>query len=303
MTNSARPCLKWAGGKTQLLDQIAARLPAELRAGKLARYVEPFVGSGAVFFFVAENFPTREYFLSDLNPELVLVYRVIRANVDALIAALTKIERKYFKLAPDAQKKFFYDTRAKFNATRAHLDCDNFQPEWIARAAQIIFLNRTCYNGLFRVNARGGFNVPFGSYKNPRICDAENLRAVARLLQRATIEQGDFAACARVVDRDTFVYFDPPYRPLSATASFTAYARAEFDDAAQRRLAEFYRALDARGAKLMLSNSDPKNVNPDDDFFEQLYAGFRITRVSAARMINSVASKRGAINELIVTNY
>ncbi|MCI0476533.1 MAG: Dam family site-specific DNA-(adenine-N6)-methyltransferase, partial [Anaerolineales bacterium] len=220
MPNSAKPFLKWAGGKTQLLDQIAARLPDELRAGKLTRYVEPFVGSGALFFYIADQFSMREFFLSDVNAELVLVYRVIRENVGALIDKLSKIEHKYLKLAPDAQKKFFYDTRARFNATRTSLDLENPQPEWITRAAQIIFLNRTCYNGLFRVNARGGFNVPFGSYKNPRICDAENLRAVARLLQRATIEQGDFTACARVVDRATFVYFDPPYRPLSATASF-----------------------------------------------------------------------------------
>jgi DNA adenine methylase len=166
----------------------------------------------------------------------------------------------------------------------------------------MIFLNRTCYNGLFRVNARGQFNVPFGKYKKPRICDSNNLRAVSNVLQDVTLQLGDFEDTAAWVDDRTFVYFDPPYRPISKTASFNAYDKNGFGDDQQQRLAAFFRDLDARGVHLMLSNSDPKNLNPKDTFFDDLYTGFHIQRVAAKRNINSKAEKRGAITELLITN-
>jgi DNA adenine methylase len=300
---AARPVLKWAGGKNQLLAQIARRLPPELKAGKIRRYVEPFIGGGAVFLFVAQNFPVEEFHLADVNEELILLYQTLRDEPDALIEQLSRLEARYLALPPRGRKEFFYRLRADHNAQRAAIDFDHFQPGWIERAAGILFLNRTCYNGLFRVNARGEFNVPHGDYKNPRICDPDNLRAVARLLRRAALRRADFADCRAVVDAETFVYFDPPYRPLSRTAHFTSYSRHEFDDQAQKRLADFCRELDAAGAKLMLSNSDPRNGNPDDDFFDGLYRGFHLHRVSAARMINSDPVGRGPITELLITNY
>jgi DNA adenine methylase len=193
--------------------------------------------------------------------------------------------------------------RETFNKDRPQYDFQNPPEHGVERAAQVIFLNRTCFNGLFRVNSRALFNVPFGKYKSPRICDAENLRQVSRLLQGVRIECGDFERAGDFIDDNTFVYLDPPYRPISRTASFNSYAAGAFGDREQQRLADFYRRMDARRAKLLLSNSDPRNVDPDDDFFDQLYAGFAVDRVPATRSINSDPGKRGAINEILVRNY
>jgi DNA adenine methylase len=308
---TTRPILKWAGGKGQLLEAIDARLPQELRAGKITRFVEPFIGGGAVFFHVAQKYDVREFYLSDLNEELIVLYTAVRRDVEKVIALLSRIAKKYSSLERDTQKDFFYAERERFNIQLSTLrsgsgqafNFKTFQPNWIERAAQIIFLNRTCYNGLFRVNAKGGFNVPFGDYKNPTICDEGNLRAASALLQRAQIAHTDFTACAGVVDRDTFVYFDPPYRPISRTASFKSYSRHDFNDEDQKRLAGFYRQMDARGAKLMLSNSDPQNGDPGDNFFDDLYSGFRVDRIQATRNINSNGERRGRITELLITNY
>lgn len=302
-STNAKPFLKWAGGKTQLIEQIQHYFPRALKRGEITRYVEPFAGSGALFFFVAQNYPVEAFYLFDVNEELVIAYKTIQENVNELIRKLESMQEEYFALTETDQEEKFYAVRHQFNHERRNIDFDHYQTEWIERTAQTIFLNRTCFNGLFRVNARGEFNVPFGRYKNPQICNAENLRQVSRVLQRAKIERGDFINCDAVVNADTFVYFDPPYRPISPTASFTSYSKFEFGDNEQRRLAEFYKKLDARGAQLMLSNSDPKNENPDDHFFESLYEGFNIRRVQASRMINCDATKRGKINELLVMNY
>lgn len=304
--SQARPFLKWAGGKGQLLAQIVAALPAGLRAdgtGVIRRYAEPFVGSGAVFFYIAQHFDLDAIYLSDVNPELILLYQVVQQDVEALIAGLTQLEAAYLPLGTEARRAFYYRVRADYNTARPAGNSDLPAAARAARSAQMIFLNRTCYNGLFRVNARGAFNVPFGDYKRPRICDAENLRAAARLLQRAAIHCADFTACGAFAGPDTFVYFDPPYRPISRTASFNAYSTVDFDDAAQARLADFCRQLDAAGVRWMLSNSDPANEDPSDLFFDRLYQGFHVRRVSAARLINSNASRRGPITELLVTNY
>ena len=301
--SQARPFLKWAGGKGQLLAQFESFFPADLKNGVIRRYVEPFIGSGAVFFKIAQTFPALELVISDINPELILVYRTIQVQVEGLIECLQGLQERYLGLSEAARKDFYYRLRADYNARRHQIDYDGYQAAWIERSAQLIFLNRTGYNGLFRLNSRGAFNVPFGRYKNPRLLDAGNLRAVARLLQNVHIRFGDFEGIARFVDRDTLVYFDPPYRPISATAHFTAYSREAFDDAQQLRLAAFYRALDARGARLMLSNSDPHNLDPGDDFFERAYSGYRLERVQASRNINRQASNRGPISELLILNY
>ncbi len=300
----ARPFLKWAGGKRQLLPQIDQFLPQALKEGSITRYVEPFVGSGAVFFHIAQAYSPTRLYISDFNRELILAYRTIRGRVEDVISTLRELEYDYHPLTEKARKIFYYDQRTSFNAAPlAQLSESSLPEENVERTAQLIFLNRTCYNGLFRVNSKGEFNVPFGRYKNPTICDASNLRAVATVLQRTEVRFGHYHSCAKVVDEKSLVYFDPPYRPISKTANFTAYSKQVFDDKAQIELAQFYRKLDRRGAYLMLSNSDPKNVDPEDDFFENAYHGFRIERVCASRRINSQAQKRGPINELLIINY
>ena len=300
---AAKPFLKWAGGKRQLLTQIDAFLPSALKNGTIQRYVEPFVGGGALFFHIAQHYPIDELVISDANSELILAYRTLQTAVEDVISALDDIEGKYLALDEKSREAFFYATRTRLNSTRSTINFSEFQPVWVERTAQFIFLNRTCYNGLYRVNGKGAFNVPFGRYKNPRICHAGNLRAVAQVLQRTQIVNGRFPLCAPFIDNNSFVYFDPPYRPLSKTAHFTSYSARPFNDADQLKLATFFRQLDERGATLMLSNSDPHNSDPQDDFFEEAYAGFVIERVRAKRKINSRVNGRGAINELLIMNY
>ncbi|MBR8827061.1 MAG: DNA adenine methylase [Gomphosphaeria aponina SAG 52.96 = DSM 107014] len=298
-----KPFLKWAGGKSQLLEQMEGFFPPELKTGLIQRYIEPFVGGGAMFFHLATAYSIDEFFIADINPELLCAYLTIQQNVTALISILQKIESHYLSLDEAGRKEYYYEMRSKFNEQRAKFLMLKYQPEWINRTAQLIFLNRTCFNGLFRVNSKGDFNVPMGRYKNPTICHPENLKAVAQILQKTHIHCGDFTDCRQWVNEQSFVYFDPPYRPISATANFNAYASPNFDDSEQLRLSQFYRELDQKGAKLMLSNSEPKNEDPAADFFEVAYAGYGIERLSANRYINSKGSKRGKINELLIINY
>jgi DNA adenine methylase len=300
-SKAARPFLKWAGGKGQLLAQIDAHLPPALKQGRVQRYIEPFTGGGALFFYVAQTYPVEEYILADLNPELTLVYESVQQDTDQLIENLKCMQAEYTPLNEAQREAYYYAVRMELNQGSA-ADTVRSQ-ERAQRAAQIIFLNRTCYNGLFRVNAKGKFNAPFGRYKNPRICDANNLQAAGRILQKARILTGGYKKVEPHVRQQTFVYFDPPYRPISKTASFTAYAQQSFNEIDQLTLAAFYRRLDQTGACLMLSNSDPTHTDPQDGFFEQAYSGFRIERVWAARMINSNPGKRGRLPELLIMNY
>lgn len=299
-----KPFLKWAGGKTQLLPQIRRHFPAELQDGRIRKHVEPFLGGGAVFLDVAQRFRLDSAYLSDVNPELVLVYQVVQQAPHALLDRLDRHVRSYLPLDEEGRKRYFYATRDAYNRQRTDIDFCTFSEDWIVRAAYMLFLNKTCYNGLFRVNAKGAFNVPFGRYPNPSFVDEDNLLRVSTLLQRAELRHGNFTDCEAAVDAHTFVYFDPPYRPLSDTAHFTSYSQHRFDDAEQVRLARFYAHLhDAYGAKLMLSNSDPKNLHAGDEFFDDLYARFHVRRVHANRMINAKAGRRGKITELLITNY
>lgn len=305
----ARPFLKWAGGKSQLLTQIAAHFPDELHDGTITQYVEPFLGGGAVFLAVAQRYRLQRILLTDVNPELILTYRVVQQSVEPLIDQLQTHAQRYLAADEPARKTYYYAVRTAYNAQRHAIDYPQigpttFEPAWIERAAAMLFLNRTCYNGLFRVNSRGEFNVPFGRYKRPTICDAANLRRVAVLLQDVELRCAPYDATAAAIDAHTFVYFDPPYRPLSRTANFTAYSQARFDDTTQIELARYFARLHATsGAKLMLSNSDPTNIDPDDDFFERHYANFQRHRVYANRMINRRSDRRGKISELLITNY
>jgi DNA adenine methylase len=301
--NVIKPILKWAGGKGQLLEQIAKHLPQELIQEKIDCYIEPFIGGGAVFFWVAQNFNIKEFYLSDINQELILLYKTIQKDVKSLIEELKKIEDEYLILNEEKRKIYFFNKRNSYNNFKNQIDLKNFEISWITRSAEIIFLNKTCFNGLFRVNKRGYFNVPFGNYKNPRICNTNNLILASKLLQRATIQYSDFTEIQNLATPKTFVYFDPPYRPLTKTASFKSYSQLDFNDEEQKRLASFYQKLHHQGTKLMLSNSDPKNIDKNDTFFDELYADFTINRIQANRMINSKASRRGAISELLITNY
>lgn len=300
----AKPFLKWAGGKAQLISQFSEFYPPELKRGQITKYVEPFIGGGAVFLNVVQNYDIQAACLNDINEELIIAYRVLQRDPERLCEYLYRFQKRYDRLADAERERYFYEVRESYNAQRGRINYERYSDNWILRAAQLIFLNRTCYNGLFRLNRSGEFNVPFGKYKNPRILDEDNVTHLSRILQIAEIRVADFESCENVIDAETFVYFDPPYRPISRTSNFTAYSRHEFGDAEQTRLSRFYARLDRTcGAKLMLSNSDPKNENPADDFFSQLYRDFNIHKVCAARMINSKASKRGAIYELLITNY
>lgn len=303
-TTKAKPFLKWAGGKTQLLPQFRRLYPDELKHGQITKYVDPFLGGGAVFFDVAQSYPIQKAFLYDINEELILVYKVVQRQVEGLIKELRELSDRYFQLNDEQRSVFYYQIRSKFNAQRSEIDFKSFSTEWIERAAMMLFLNRTCFNGLFRLNKKGEFNVPFGRYKRPKIVDVDNLLNASQILQLAEIRHGDFEESAEVIDDYTFVYFDPPYKPISKTSSFTSYSKDSFSDKDQIRLAKYFRYLDkTTGAKLMLSNSDPTNTDPSDRFFEKIYEGFYIYHVFANRMINSVAEKRGPIRELVVTNY
>lgn len=286
----AKPFLKWAGGKSQLLDEIEQRLPHGLSSGEINTYAEPFVGGGAVFFYIAQNYPSiKHFYLFDVNQDLVNCYNAIKTDVELVINDLKALESKFLAKKNSSRKDFYYQIRTEFNADRS--------------PAKLIFLNKTCYNGLYRVNGRDEFNVPFGDYKNPTICDEDNLRNVSGLLRNAEIICGDFTDSEKYINSFTFVYFDPPYRPLSNTAGFTSYSRDSFLERDQIRLAGFCSQIHNRRAKFLLSNSDPKNEDPADRFFEKHYKGFNIDTVKATRVINCKASGRGEINELIITNY
>jgi DNA adenine methylase len=299
----ARPFLKWAGGKTQLLREFNKRFPNELNNKEITRYVEPFVGGGAVFFSINQRFLFEDCYICDINEELILSYRVVKKSAKQLIDKLGMLESEYLSKNEDGRTLFYYHIRKSFNHGESGINYQKYQKQWIDRAAQLIFLNRTCYNGLFRVNRRGEFNVPFGKYKNPEILNENILKNDSVLLKKTQIILGDFTKCKKYVNSHTFVYLDPPYRPLNVTSSFTSYSKDGFSDNDQIRLAKFFKELDNKGAKIMLSNSDPKNEDPKDSFFDDLYSDYTIERVPAKRSISCVGSGRGEINELIITNY
>jgi DNA adenine methylase len=304
IVSGTRPFLKWAGGKSQLLGEFGRHLPvSDLKDGTITRYIEPFVGGGAVFFYLNQRFSFEHCTIGDVNEELILAYRVIKTSLPRLIGELEILNSAYRAKHVQQRESYYYEIRDAFNRGLPIIDFRHYNSRWIERAAQIIFLNRTCYNGLFRVNQNGMFNVPFGRYSNPQILNADNLMEVAALLKNTRIIRGDFTRCGSAVDDHTFVYFDPPYRPLNPTSSFTSYSRGGFSGKDQERLAKFFKELDRKGAKIMLSNSDPRNEIPGDSFFDDLYAGYNIRRVPAKRMINCNGARRGTVSELLITNY
>jgi DNA adenine methylase len=269
----SRPFLKWAGGKTQLLPQLARFYPPK---GSIKRYIEPFLGSGAVFFHFKALVGSRQAILWDNNRELVETFQAVQQEVGQVIKLLKKYQKQH-------NKDFFLAMRTKSPSSLA------------AKAARLIYLNKTCFNGLYRVNSRGIFNVPFGRYTNPGLFNEEGLRRASEALAGVRIEPRDFRLLELHAKKGDFVYFDPPYHPRSTTSDFTAYTRDSFGVEDQRELARVYRALDKKGCFLMLSNSDTPLIR-------ELYKDFQIQEVSARRLINSKADRRGPICELVVLN-
>lgn len=290
-----KPFLKWAGGKGQLLKEIQKYYP--FGDSNFTKYAEPLVGGGAVLFDILNKYDLKEVYISDTNAELMNSYKFIRDDVENLIRKLNTLQEEFIPLDEEHRKEYYYEKRERFNYLKG---TNNFDVE---QAALMIFLNKTCFNGLYRVNKKGQFNVPMGAYKNPLICNEKNLKAVSNKLQEVSIVCGDYKKSADFIDEHTFVYFDPPYRPLNQTSGFTSYTEADFSDEDQKELAKFVDEMDKKGARIVVSNSDPKNANEDDDFFDKIYSSHTISRVNASRMINSNSKNRGKITELLISNF
>ncbi len=268
----ASPVVKWAGGKRQLLSELTQRLPNSYN-----RYFEPFIGGGALFF---ELVPQGAY-ISDINPELINLYKVIRDDVDALISDLSSHENS---------PEYYTEIRA-WDRSESYVNVSN-----VRKASRFIYLNKTCFNGLYRVNSKGHFNVPFGRYTNPNVLNRDSLYAASDVLQSTQIECANFDNILNYVKEDDFVYFDPPYIPLSETSSFTSYSKEDFGMDKQRELKNVCDKLTSLGVKFMLSNSDTPTSN-------ELYSEYKIEKIYASRFINSKASGRGKITEILVRNY
>lgn len=293
-----KPFVKWAGGKGSLITQLKNFYPFELENERINKYVEPFVGGGAVLINILQKYDVKEAYAFDINIDLINCYNVIKNHVEELIKNLKVKENEFLKLESEGRQSYFYKIRKEYNSYRITENELN-----VKRAGEFIFLNRTCFNGLYRVNKNGEFNVPCGKYKNPTICDAINLKNLSFLIRNVVFQYGDYTKSEKYIDNNTFVYFDPPYRPLSVTSGFTSYAKEDFNDENQKELAQYFRKLDKKNAKLMLSNSNPKNTNKNDNFFEDIYKGFNINEIFAKRMINSNGKGRGEVSELLITNY
>ncbi len=298
----AKPFIKWVGGKSQLLEEIREKYPS-----KIEKYCEPFVGGGAVLFDILSKFQPKEVLINDINKELINTYLQIKNNCEEMISQLLELQNVYKNHTVEENKEFFYEKRNRYNELKVdsatcHAELDSASGIDLEKAVLFIFLNKTCFNGLYRVNSKGLFNVPFNNAKNPLLCDEENLRNCSKLLQNVEMKVGDYKECKDFIDSNTFVYIDPPYRPLTQTAAFTSYSENGFTDKEQIELGNFITEISLKGAKVLASNSDPKNADINDNFFDDLYSHFEIERVSASRMVNSNAKKRGAISELLISN-
>ena len=295
-----RPFVKWAGGKNKLILQIEQYYPKELKENKIDVYIEPFVGGGAILIDILKKYNIKKAYAFDINKNLINCYNIIKDKVESLVLELKKLEEEYLKLDDENRKEYDYDIRKKYNS----INIEN-ENEALEKTTYFIFLNKTCFNGLYRENRRGQFNVPIGKYKNPTIFDEENLIELSKLIKNVTFINGDYRESYKYIEENTFIYFDPPYRPINKTSSFTSYSKEDFNDENQKKLGEYFRKINDNNSnvKLMLSNSNPKNNNEKDDFFEQIYNGFKINEIKANRMINSNKEKRGKISELLIINY
>ena len=295
-----RPFVKWAGGKNKLIPQMEQYYPKELKENKIDVYIEPFVGGGAILIDILKKYNIKKAYAFDINKNLINCYNIIKDKIESLVLELKKLEEEYLKLDDENRKEYYYDIRKKYNS----INIEN-ENEALEKTTYFIFLNKTCFNGLYRENRRGQFNVPIGKYKNPTIFDEENLIELSKLIKNVTFINGDYRESYKYIEENTFIYFDPPYRPINKTSSFTSYSKEDFNDENQKKLGEYFRKINDNNSnvKLMLSNSNPKNNNEKDDFFEQIYNGFKINEIKANRMINSNKEKRGKISELLIINY
>lgn len=292
--SKAKPFVKWVGGKTQLINSINESLPKKLFESNSITYIEPFVGGGAILFWILQRYSNiKKAVINDINPDLTTAYKTIKEKPSELVYILGDLQNDYLKLNEEKRKEFFLNKRDKFNTKLL---------DPVENTALFIFLNRTCFNGLYRVNSKGLFNVPFGKYENPKICDQETIFADSELLQKVEILTGDFEQTLKYATNNSFFYFDPPYKPLSETSSFNSYSKEEFNDNEQIRLGNFCKQIDLLGHSFILSNSDVKGKNKHDNFFDELYSDFEIKRVYATRMVNANADKRGKLTELLITN-
>ncbi|MBP0016296.1 MAG: Dam family site-specific DNA-(adenine-N6)-methyltransferase [Cyanobacteria bacterium SBLK] len=294
----AKPFLKWAGGKSQLISEIQAVVLRKFDRDRSFVYIEPFIGGGAFLFYILNHFSNLEKaIINDINSDLVQSYCTIKEEHEALINSLAIIEQEYYNLHTDTQKKNFYlKKRVEFNQTNV--------TDRIVKTTLLIFLNRTCFNGLYRVNQKGVFNVPFGKHKKPKICDRDNICAVHQCLKNVDILQGDFAKTLDFAGKNTLFYLDPPYKPLNPTSAFTAYSKENFGDRDQLRLKDFCDRVSQKGGHFLLSNSDVQNGDRDRSFFDDLYdADYTIKRVKAKRNINSKGDSRGEISEVLISNF
>jgi len=292
----AKPFVKWVGGKGQLIDQLEALLPADFDKWENVTYIEPFVGGGAMLFYMLQTHQNiKSAVINDINADLTACYRVVKTNPDVLVNSLQQIQKEYYALqSEDSRRDFFMQMRDEYN-TKA------LEP--IRNTTLFFFLNRTCFNGLYRVNKSGRFNVPFGKYETPTICDPVTIYADSELLQNVEILTGDFQQTLKYAVGNTLFYFDPPYRPLSNTSSFNDYSKEAFNDVAQKRLKDFCDQVERAGFYFMLSNSDCYNTPSKDRFFEDLYIQYNIERVLASRSVNANPNKRGKLHEILVHNY
>lgn len=279
---SAKPFIKWVGGKGKLISELEKYFPK-----KINRYYEPFVGGGALFFYLQQTRNISYSQINDINHKLITAYNQIQRNPKKLILFLKKIEIDYKKLSLEEQREYFYKKREFYN--KENLDK-------LTTAAHLIFLNKTCFNGMYRENSKGEYNIPFGDQKNPNICDEENVMAVSKSLKNTKITSLPFEESIIDCQKGDFIYFDPPYYPINVTSNFTSYSKNSFGPKEQEKLRDVFVDLAKKGCNVMLSNSNT-------EFIISLYKDFNINEVYAARSINSKASKRGKIKEIVVTNY
>ncbi|MFA5025756.1 MAG: DNA adenine methylase [Candidatus Shapirobacteria bacterium] len=278
----AKPFLKWVGGKTKLVPELVEMFPK-----KFNNYYEPFVGGGALFYEVIQKYEVKTSSINDINKKLITAYIQIKENPQKLISELKNIEKEYKKLSLEKQRDYFISTRRKYNERKI---------DDTTTAAYLIFLNKTCFNGMYRENSKGEYNIPFGDQKNPTICDKENILAVSKCLKNTEITNLSFEDSVKECKKGDLIYFDPPYYPINATSNFTGYSKNSFGEAEQKKLKDVFTDLVKRGCSVMLSNSHTP-------FIEKLYKEFHINYRYAARSINSNGEKRGKIQEVVVTNY
>ena len=299
-----KPFLKWAGGKSQLISMIESSLPTEINKNKpIKNYIEPFIGGGAVFFHLISNYEVEKAYISDINEDLILTYRVIKNDVQDLIEILKPLESEFSEADYESNKNNYYDNiRPRFNKRKKSLNYNKYSKKYIAHAADFIFLNKTCFNGLYRVNSKGEFNVPMGRYKKPLICDDNNLNNISEKFNKMdiTIENKSYKYCESAITDDSFIYLDPPYMQITKT-SFTSYTKSNFNRTDHEKLAEFYKKISGKRVNVLLSNSDYAN---DENEYKEIYGSdVKVDYVSAKRYINSDGKNRGPVDEILVRNY